>query len=242
MQLYYIRHGQSENNRLWALTGSWDGRNDDPDLTSLGCEQAEKLAQFLAQPGTTPASPDGSYDPQNVGGFGITHLYSSLMVRAVATGTIVARALGLPLVAWEDVHEVGGINSFDVETGERTGLPGKNRRFFEQHFPDLVLPENLGDGGWWNRPFEERAQRPARARRFLDDILARHGGTDHRVAIISHGGFHAVLLRTLLHIPDGTPIWFALANTGITRVDFEEEGIALSYTNRTDFLPREWIT
>jgi 2,3-bisphosphoglycerate-dependent phosphoglycerate mutase len=242
MQLYFIRHGQSENNRLWALTGSWDGRNDDPDLTTLGREQAAKLAQFLAQPGTTPVSPEAGYDPQNVGGFAITHLYCSLMLRAVATGMVVARVLGLPLVAWEDVHEVGGINRFDVETGERTGEPGKDRRFFEEYFPDLVLPQSLGEEGWWNRPFEQREQRPARARRFLDDLLDRHGGTDHRVAVISHGGFHTVLLRTLLNIPQETDAWFALANTGITRVDFHDEGIALHYINRTDFLPREWIT
>ena len=98
MQLYFIRHGQSENNALWMSTGSHIGRSEDPGLTEVGQQQSEFLAQFLSQ-----ADPDvavNGRDIQNVAGFGITHLYTSLMVRAVATGTIIARTLDLPLVAW----------------------------------------------------------------------------------------------------------------------------------------------
>ncbi len=242
MQFYFIRHGQSENNRLWALTGSWEGRSEDPDLTSLGRRQAEELAKFLRQPGQPAAVPDPIYDAQNVGGFGLTHLYCSLMVRAVATGTILARALGLPLVAWEDVHEVGGINRLNHETGERFGLPGPNRAFFEEVYPDLVLPDSLGDEGWWNRPHEERGQRPLRARRFLDDLLARHGDSDDRVAVVSHGGFHGHLMRGLLGIPPETRWWIALNNAAISRVDFGEEFNVLQYLNRIDYMPREMVT
>jgi 2,3-bisphosphoglycerate-dependent phosphoglycerate mutase len=242
MQFYFIRHGQSENNRLWALTGSWEGRSEDPDLTSLGRRQAEELARFLRQPGQPIAVPDPIYDAQDIGGFGLTHLYCSLMVRAVATGTILARALGLPLVAWEDAHEVGGINRRDDETGERFGLPGPNRPFFEEHYPDLVLPASLGDEGWWNRPHEERAQRPLRARRFLDDLLARHGDSDDRVAVVSHGGFHGHLMRALLDIPQEIDCWFALNNVALSRVDFGEEFRVLQYVNRVDYMPREMVT
>jgi len=245
MQLYFIRHAQSQNNELWAQTGSWDGRNEDPDLTPLGREQARQLADFLGQPRVPVPDRVWAWDPQNLGGFGLTHLYCSLMVRAVATGTIIARALDLPLVAWQDVHEVGGIHHKDLESGHSRGLPGKNRAYFESHHPDLLLPKGLGEAGWWNRPYEEREERPPRARRFWNELLQRHGYTDDRVAVISHGGFYGHLMRAVLDLPDGH--WFSLNNVGITRIDFvevEEYGQVLTvhYMNRVDFLPRELVT
>ncbi len=236
MQLYFIRHGQSENNALWMSTNSHEGRNEDPGLTEVGRRQAEFLAQFLSQPASA------SSDLQNVAGFGITHLYTSLMVRAVATGTIIANALDLPLVAWEDLHEWGGIYLKDEQTDERTGLPGRNRAYFEQHFPDLALPDSLGEEGWWNRPFEEPELRLPRAKRALHDLLDRHGHTDDRVAVVSHGGFYNYLLAVILNLPEREDHWFALNNAGLSRIDFDEEEIRLIYLNRVDFLPKELIT
>lgn len=242
MQLYFIRHGQSQNNHLYAQTGSSAGRSDDPELTPVGRQQAEHLARFLAQPGNPEAVLFPDYDVQNVGGFGLTHLHCSLMVRAVETGAILARILNLPLVAWEEVHEAGGIHHWNPDTDEHIGLPGKNRAFFEAHYPDLVLPDTLGEEGWWNRPFEEREQRPARARRVLDELLARHGGANDRVAIVSHGGFHSHLLQAILDLPPRRGLWFSLNNAAITRVDFGDDQRWIAYTNRADFLPKELVT
>ena len=240
MQLYFIRHGQSENNALWMSTGSHKSRSEDPGLTEVGRQQAELLAQFLRQADPT-VTVNGS-DFQNVAGFGITHLYSSLMVRAVATGTIIARALDLPLVAWEDVHEWGGIYLRDEQTDEPIGLPGRNRAYFEQHFPDLVLPDSLGEAGWWNRPFEEPEQRLPRAKRVLHDLVERHGGTDDQVAVVSHGGFINYLLAAILDMPGREGYRFIMNNAAISRFDFHDEDTWLIYLNRVDFLPRELIT
>jgi 2,3-bisphosphoglycerate-dependent phosphoglycerate mutase len=241
MQLYFIRHGQSENNLLWAKTGSSKGRSVDPGLTPVGRQQAHRVAEFLRRT-DSPVPVNPGQDPQDVAGFGITHLYTSLMIRAVATGTVIARVLGLPLVGWTDLHEWGGIYRKDEQTGERTGLPGKNRSYFEAHYPELVLPDSMGKEGWWNRPFEEREERPLRAKRFLRDLLDRHGGTDDRVAAISHGGFHSQLLWTVLDVPREKNCWFALNNAAMTRIDLAEEEIVLGYLNRVDFLPKELIT
>jgi 2,3-bisphosphoglycerate-dependent phosphoglycerate mutase len=246
MQFYFIRHGQSENNLLWQRTGSGEGRSEDPELTDVGRQQAHLLAQYLRGP--DPAPTMQGRDLQNVGGFGVTHLYTSLMVRAVATGTIVARALDLPLVAWEETHERGGIHRRDEGTDERIGQPGHNRAYFEAHYPDLVLPESLGETGWWNRPYEEPEQSLARAQCFLRELLKRHGRTEDRVAVISHGGFYNYLLTNLLMLPELDRVWFVLHNGAITRIDFrdpEAEGvrpIALVYTNRVDYLPSQLVT
>jgi 2,3-bisphosphoglycerate-dependent phosphoglycerate mutase len=256
MQFYFIRHAQSVNNVLWERTGSSIERSEDPELTEVGRRQAECLARFLSRTDptlrqalrpaqdraqdTAAAVNDG--DIHNVAGFGITHLYSSLMVRAVATGAIIAQALHLPLAAWEDLHEVGGIYWKDEETEERIGQAGRNRAYFEAHYPDLVLPDSLGEDGWWNRPFEEPEQRPLRAQRFWRGLLERHGRTDDRVAVVSHGGFYQYLMAAVLNLPGREGYWFALNNAAITRIDFHEERIGLVYLNRVDFLPKELVT
>jgi 2,3-bisphosphoglycerate-dependent phosphoglycerate mutase len=224
MQFYFIRHGQSINNLLYATTGSDKGRNCDPELTKTGRLQAGLLADYLHQEKVN-----------------LTHLYTSLMVRAVSTSIVVADRLGLPSVAWPDLHEEGGIY-LNNEQGEHIGQPGKDRAYFEENFPGLVLPETLNASGWWNRSYEVAAERPARARRFLQDLFTRHGGTDHRVAVISHGGFYNQVLSILLNLSNNHSMWFTLQNTAITRIDFYPDRTDFVYHNRVYFLPRELIT
>jgi 2,3-bisphosphoglycerate-dependent phosphoglycerate mutase len=235
MQFYFIRHAQSSNNFLYDTTGSSVGRSEDPELTEVGYHQAELLARFLARGNPVPT------DRLNRSGFGITHLYTSLMVRAVATATIIARELALAPVGWEELHEGGGIYLEDPETGEKVGQPGKTRAYFATHYPELVLPATFNDDGWWNRPFEEYEQVFPRAERFLNDLLTRHGNTEDRVAVVSHGGFYNVLMQTIFKIGRAN-VWFHLNNAAITRIDFLGEEIVLVYANRTDFLPNDLIT
>jgi len=242
MQLYFIRHGQSENNQLWARTGTNEYRNEDPDLTETGRQQAQRLAEFLAAPGIDQGELPPQYDVLNTYGFDLSHLYCSPMIRAIETGQAIARAVGLPLVVWKDLHEVGGIHLADPETGEPLGLPGKSRDYFTENYPSLVLPETMAADGWWNRPFEAREERPARARRFLAELLARHGGSQDRVAVVSHGGFYNYFVRAILEMPPANSPWFSCNNTAITRIDFEAERTWLCYTNRVDFLPPDLVT
>ncbi|HES77278.1 MAG TPA: histidine phosphatase family protein [bacterium] len=241
MQFYFIRHGQSTNNRLYAQAGSRQERSPDPELTEVGQQQAHYVADFLYRDDGVSVEED-AYDPQNVHRFGITHLYTSLMVRAVATGAVIARALGLPLLGWKDLHETGGMFLEDAETGDLIGQPGETRAYFTAHYPDLVLPESVTENGWWNRSFEPYEERPARAQRVLQDLMGRHGGTDHRVAVVSHGGFFNHLLMAILNMPEEGAPWFLINNTAITRVDFNAEGTTVVYVNRADFLPRTLLT
>ena len=261
MQLYFIRHAQSCNNALYRLTSSYSGRSEDPDLTELGVRQAEKLAEFVSggREMGFPGKPEPTAD-----GLGLTHLYTSLMLRAISTAQHIARQTGLPLMAWRDLHEGGGIYQFDPETGEPTGLPGKPRSYFSGRFPELELPEELDETGWWNRPYESRRERQVRAQGVLTELLRRHGSHGHRVGLISHGGFYNHFLSALLNLQDGgaqpSPeaiqseidenmilgsdytIWFSLSNTAITRIDFEPGDVRIRYQNRVDHLTPELIS
>jgi 2,3-bisphosphoglycerate-dependent phosphoglycerate mutase len=262
MQLYFIRHAQSRNNAWYDQIGNHSMRKEDPEITESGQRQAILLAQFIQECGEGCAG-DGQ-DSANAAGFGLTHLYTSLMVRAVATASCVAQALGLPLVAWPDLHEGGGIYLNDHLSGEPVGLPGKTRSYFEANYPALILPGWLDENGWWNRPFELPEQRPLRARRVLEELLSRHGEAAHRVAFFSHRGFYNHFMATLLAWASGagqaaaasvveqhdeeTPansqarLFFELNNTAITRIDFTAGEVILVYQNRIDFLPGDLVT
>jgi 2,3-bisphosphoglycerate-dependent phosphoglycerate mutase len=240
MQFYYIRHAQSENNALWDRTGYDHGRSEDPKLTEIGIRQAERLAEFLATAGYRPRAE--GHDTMDHQGFHFTHLYSSLMERSVMTGTAIAKTTGVPLQGWLDLHETGGIYLWDDAKEERIGLPGKTPQFFKTRYPEFLLPDDIPQEGWWNRPFELDDEYLGRARRVINRLLERHGGTSDRVAVVSHGGFFNAFVTTLLGLEGKDHIWFTLNNVSITRIDFHHNRTAIVYTNRVDFLPPELVT
>jgi 2,3-bisphosphoglycerate-dependent phosphoglycerate mutase len=240
MDLYFIRHGQSTNNALWTENQSREGRSEDPELTTVGERQSALLACFLSRDAPTEEVP--AYDHKNMGGFGITHLYCSPMIRAVDTAMYIAEALHLRPKAWRDVHEVGGIFLQDIETGQPVGLPGRTRAYFRERYPELILSDELHRDGWWTRPFEAREERRRRAERVLEQLMERHGGTDDRIALVSHAGFYNYLMGAILGLPEPDGYFFVMDNAAVTRLQFEDGRMLVVYTNRTDFLPNELIT
>jgi 2,3-bisphosphoglycerate-dependent phosphoglycerate mutase len=181
-------------------------------------------------------------------GLQITHLYSSLMQRAIQTATAVSTALDLPLVAWPEIHERGGIYLSD-EHGHEQGLPGPGRTYFETQYPHLVLPDSLAEDGWWNRPYELREAALGRAEAVLAALMDRHGGTEDHVAFVTHGGFTQSILQTLFSIsPNGSPfagdrfVWFKFNNGAISRIDVTDDLLRLTYLNYIDYMPAGLLT
>jgi 2,3-bisphosphoglycerate-dependent phosphoglycerate mutase len=242
LELYFIRHAQSINNVFYedeSQATYFDNRVPDPDLTSKGEEQAKIVADYLSQPFKVSGA-----DPQNRNGFGLTHLYCSLMLRAVKTGTAISKSTRLPLVAFPDIHETGGI--FDVEMADEepvfVGQPGLGRAYYQKHFPDLVIPEDLPDDGWWNRDIEPRENYLPRAQKIIDQLLKNHAGKNHRVGLVLHGGIFARILTALLDIKR-EKYWFLMNNCAISRVDVEDDGhVLLMYLNKVEHLPDHLIT
>ncbi len=242
MRLYIVRHGQSTNNRLSATTGSEMGRSEDPELTEIGILQAQAVATVLAGGSADRAAL--AFNNYDIAGFGITHLYCSLMVRAVHTASIIGAELGLRPVPWEDVHEVGGIY-LDMPNGLKVGQAGKNRSYFERHFPTVRLPPDLSEEGWYrSKPFESHDAVPVRAERWYRELMARHGESADHVAVVSHGAFLAHFIRLVSKMPSFVdhPFWFEAANCSITRIDFESHMINVRYVNRFDFLQAHLVT
>jgi 2,3-bisphosphoglycerate-dependent phosphoglycerate mutase len=187
---------------------------------------------------------------QNRYGFGLTHIYTSMMERAIYTAAPIAKAIDIPLIVWKDIFEEGGIYSRG-DKANILGLPGRPRSFFVENFPTVTLPQELDEAGWWNRPFEVEAERQPRADRVLAELLARHsdqeGQPEHRVAFVSHGGFYMRLISAMLNLPwrqasHSLRSWFMLNNCAISRFDIYKEEINFAYLNRTDYLPEHLVT
>ena len=246
MELYFIRHGQSVNNANWSNASYQE--SPDPTLTELGHQQAQILADFLKKNQTI--TNEDEWNVQNRYGFGLTHIYTSLMERAAFTAAPIAQALDIPLVAWKEIHEEGGIYSREDKSNVQ-GLSGRPRSFFMQNFRTLTLPDDLDETGWWNRPYEADEERQPRADQVLAELLTRHrdqkGKPVHRVAFVSHGGFFMRLLCAMLKLPWrqaslGMRSWFILNNCSISRFDIYGDELNIAYLNRADYLPDHLIT
>jgi 2,3-bisphosphoglycerate-dependent phosphoglycerate mutase len=247
MQLYFIRHGQSINN-VNVGNSEYD-QHFDPFLTKTGVEQAEVLARYLRE--KQHITNDKAWNIQNQYGFGLTHIYTSLMERATATAAATARALEtVPFTAWIEIHEEGGIYAREKDENKK-GLAGRPRSFFERNFPELNLPVDFDESGWWNRPFESDDECQLRADQVLADLLVRHsdreGQAEERIAFVSHGGFFVHLVSAMLKLPwrqaaHGMKSWFFLNNCSISRFDFRKDRLTVCYLNRTDHLPPHLIT
>lgn len=248
MQLYFIRHGQSINNAHWHEPNYVE--TPDAWLTEIGKEQAQLLGEFLEKNQTISAYTD--WDPQNRHGFGITHIYASLMERATHTASFTARLLPqIPFTAWADIHETGGIHGREGELKDK-GLPGKPRSFFAEHYPEMTLPKGLDESGWWHgRPVETEEEAHVRAAQVWNEILTRHkdqdGQPEQRIVIVSHGTFFVHLMCAVLNLPfraasHGLNSWFMLNNCSLSRIAVHKNDVTICYLNRTDYLPSHLIT
>lgn len=234
MRIYFIRHAQSNNNALWLETRSSHGRNEDPALSRLGEAQAQRLAEYIWQ--VDAENRDGKTSGYPVQGFGFTHLYCSLMHRSIATAYPLSKVIGLSASAYGMFCEYGGVYLKDEVTGQVNGKPGKSCSFFEQHYPDVKLPDEITEDGWWNKPQESEIDFHARVKEACAFILQRHHASDDRVAIVSHGDFYQAFMAHMLGIPFDARIWFGIKNCGITRLDLVDGNLGLIFANRVDYL------
>lgn len=244
MELYLIRHGQSQNNALADQTA----RVADPPLTETGLEQAQRLADYLADGRNRDpwVDPSTGYSVADEGRtWGITHLYCSAMRRALQTAYPVARAVGIKAQVWLEVHEHGGI--YLERNGAYIGFGGLPRPAIEQEFPDILLPDDVTEDGWWDTQIghEPPARAYGRAIAVAQELRRRaaHEDKDARIILITHGTFMDSLLKALFLQLPSRHMFYLHYNTAITRIDFlERDRLLLRFLNRTAHLPARLVT
>ena len=139
---------------------------------------------------------------------------------------------------WVEVHEHGGMYVGNPETGEgfeaRTGL---SRAGIAELVPDAILPEHVGEQGWWSGGHEADEVFAVRTGEVVARLVDEAGGAaDDRVAIVTHGGFADGLLAAMVGAP-ARRVEFHHDNTGRTLLRVRADGrVTVRYVNRTGHL------
>ncbi len=166
MKIYFARHGESYAN----TTREVSNRGLKHPLTPVGRLQAQALAQRLE-------------------GRGITHVYTSPVLRALETGILVANHLGI------DYEVADALREYDC--GELEGRSDEAcwqqmdelaRAWVVDHQWERRLPG--GESGWDVRK---------RFESIVDKLVSRHSPADENVLCLAHGGVYWLALPLILN-------------------------------------------
>ncbi len=182
--LYLIRHGATEANL--ARPARLQGRRHDPPLARLGVRQAEATRDFLA---IRP----------------IDHCYSSPMLRAVQTASIVAAPHGLAPQALQALTEC------DVGLWEGLDWQSIRNRDPDAYWGFMRNPAECGYPG--GESFADVHQRVAPA---LEELLRQHVGQS--VLLVAHHVVNRTYLAGLLGLTPDQARQVTLDNCGISVV------------------------
>jgi broad specificity phosphatase PhoE len=182
--LYLIRHGATEANL--ATPPRIQGRRHDPPLARLGIRQAEATRNFLA---IRP----------------IDHCYTSPLLRAVQTASIVSAPHGLAPVALESLTE--------CDVGRWEGLDWQTIRYLDaegyQHF-------HANPAQWGYPGGESFGDVHARVAPAIEELFTRHTGDS--VLVVAHHIVNRTYLAGLLGLGPDQARQVVLDNCGISVV------------------------
>jgi 2,3-bisphosphoglycerate-dependent phosphoglycerate mutase len=213
MDLYLVRHAQSQNNALPERL-----RVADPGLTELGHEQAARLAE-------------------RVRSLQLTRLITSPFRRALETTEHLRSATGLVPEVRVALHETGGCME-GVEPATMVGQPGLSREQILAEFRDYQIEPSLDGDGWWQcQPYETVDRARLRAAQLLAATQAEFAHTRERVAFVMHGDFQLLFLRRFHSIP----LVLAL-NASVTHVHLTPDQTELIEFNSVAHLTDEMVS
>jgi len=215
LRVLFIRHAESENNRLYRELCSsdrqdfWDyDRYPDPPLTEEGWIQAEDLATRLEQ---NPQLYDFAGRKT-----GIKRVYTSAMYRALQTASPIHRRMKIPTEVWPSIHETGGV--FHMNKGVLRGLT-RDQILVEFSGYNVAEKSGVSTNGWWRggvETYDQMIERAISSKKRLF-YMAGQIEEDTTIAVISHGSFLSALIRSLTQANCS----FALLNTSISCIDIQ---------------------
>lgn len=201
----FVRHGESLGNSGLYYEDRY--HKDDPPLSSLGLRQAEALGQ-------SSITDD------------VDRIYSSSLVRAVATAYPTAVKLHKPIILLPDLMETG------------TGIISTDTEVLRLNYP-LAVPcvgETSPTGGPCALRDDSFEAISLRAKRCIDFFFNTAQNGEHIMAV-THGTFSGYLMRAALGIEGEATFRWQVDNCCITRIIFtEDETPKLSFSNFTGHL------
>jgi len=213
MELFLIRHAQSQNNALPE-----EQRVEDPGLTELGKQQAEALGKWIPQ-------------------LELTKIISSPFLRALETAQHIHAATKLAPLVRTAIHEQGGCCSGHPEIG-MVGRPGLTRLEIEAQFPGFLVADEIDNGGWWrSQAYENREDALRRAAIVLQQTREEFAHTDERVAYVTHADFKLLFLEHFHGEPLEVP-----NNTSVTKVIMTTDQCILAEHNGVAHLPEHLLS
>jgi 2,3-bisphosphoglycerate-dependent phosphoglycerate mutase len=222
MQLYLIRHAESENNAkpLYA-------RVEDPPITAVGRLQAGCLADWLAT-------------------LKIDALLTSPVLRALQTTRYITKSTGQHVSVWADVYEEGGIYPGYGPQAVAGGM-GLRRSDVIQRVADdsssCTLDDEISESGWWGRRDRETPEKAtARAIAVTGRLINTFGSRGETVLAVIHADFKRKLLTQMLGTTIDPRDFGFLRNTGITKLNFDGDRWQLDWFNSVSHLPAKLIT
>jgi broad specificity phosphatase PhoE len=195
--LYLLRHGATEANL--ASPARLQGRRHNPPLARLGIRQAEATRDFLA---VRP----------------IDHCYSSPLMRALQTATIVAAPHGLSPQPLESLTE--------CDVGRWEGLDWQAIRYLHADDYQRFMSNPAQHGYPGGETFADVYQRASAT---IEDLLQRHAG--HAILVVAHHVVNRTYLAGLLGLTPDLARQVTLHNCGISVVVREGDDTSVSTLN-----------
>ncbi len=222
MQLYLIRHAESENNAR-----PLHQRVEDPAITAVGRLQAEHLAQWTKS-------------------LRIDTLITSPFLRTLQTTRAIVNATPQRVHVWHNVYERGGCyrgHGPDAVVGGN-GLGRSDIIRHAVHDPNqCVMDATIDDAGWWGgRPREQDHEVETRARIVAQRLVENFGARGETIVAVIHAEFKRYLLAELFQGFVDAHQLGPMRNTGISKANFDGSRWQFDWFNSVSHLPSRLIT